>query len=81
MILRLLVRPKDLSSRNHFLPKENQTELHISYIGLHLAMQQLAMQVLNRIFTGVEQVLIAYFFHQKSNIHNGLNAHQLEGIT
>lgn len=22
--------------------------------------------------------LTAYFFHQKSNIHNGLNAHQLE---
>lgn len=38
------------------------------------------MQVLNRIFTWEEQVLTAYFFfHQKSNIHNGLNAHQLEG--
>lgn len=37
------------------------------------------MQVLNRIFTGEEQVLTACFLHQKSNIHNGLNAHQLEG--
>lgn len=37
------------------------------------------MQVLNRIFTVEEQVLTAYFSHQKSNIHNGLNAHQLEG--
>lgn len=36
------------------------------------------MQVLNRIFTREEQVSTVYFFHQKSNIHDGLNAHQLE---
>lgn len=40
------------------------------------------MQVLNRILAGEEQVFSAYFsIKNKSNIHNELNAIQLEGST
>lgn len=45
----------------------------------HRGLHHFAMQVLNRILTGEEQVFTAYFSIQiKSDIHNRLNSSQLE---